>query len=365
MQVRVIRALAGALVAALAVTSAQAASPPPASLRSTLIVPVIPKDWFIGTYSIDGVSELGEITPKGQGGGAYIDLIGFSVTPVPAGATLEDAVEGARRATNPRCAQQSKQVIVDSAMPGWGRILFYCLSQTNSDAVLEVNAQAFQIRDGYLFSTWRARRESPAKIAAFVKARQSVGTPVAVQRDATWSFDEKAVALVTPGLSASLFSELAKTEICNLSAGEICASLRAPPEISAPTIAMLHITGTGERTMRQTMTGADGKPVSDFATRTLAAAKDGAADKPFETLQSISLTDHDWSSSEGVGAALRQPLVGAQSGGGTLIAVDHETKADLATRGRMQAYVVMLSRLIWRGGVTPDREQVILTTPTP
>jgi hypothetical protein len=272
-------------------------------------------------------------------------------------------MEGVRQSVNARCAQQSRREVTDPALPGWGQVMVYCLSPKDGDTVLEVSAMAFQVRDSYLFSTWRARREPVAKIAAFIKARQASNAPIAVQRDGAWRFDEAALDKVNPGLAASLFGELAKTETCNLSAGEICPSLRAPPEITPPTLAMLSIDGTGELTMRQAMSGPDGKPVSDFARQTLAAAKDGAADKPFATLQAISLTDHDWSSAAGVGAALNQPMVGARSGGGTLSAVDHEAKADLATRGRMQAYVVMLSRLIWRAGVTPEREHLILTAP--
>jgi len=363
MRFQVFRALAGALVAALAVSSAQAAAPPPVSLRSTIIVPVIPQGWFVGTYSADGRSELGEITPKDQGGAAYVDLIGFSVTPVPPGATLAQVMEGVRQSKNARCAEQSKRVVVDPALPGWGQIMVYCLSPKDGDTVLEISAMAFQVRDDYLFSTWRARREPVAKMAAFIKARQASSAPITVQREGAWRFDETGLDKADPGLAASLYGELAKTEICNLSAGEICPSLRAPPEIAAPTIAMLHIDGTNELTMRQTMTGADGKPVSEIAKQTLAAVKDGSADKPFETLQAISLTDHDWSSGAGLAAALAQPLAGARSGGGTLSAVDHGAKADLATRGRMQAYVVMLSRLVWRAGVTPEREHLVLTAP--
>lgn len=365
MRFQVLRALAGVLVAALSFATAQAATPPPVSLRSTIIVPVIPKDWSVGTYSIDGVSELGEITPQGQGGGAYVDLIGFSVTPVPPSATLALAMEGVRTSVNARCAQQSKREVTDPALPGWGQIVVYCLTPKDGDTVLEISAMAFQIRDGYLFSTWRARREPVAKAAAFIKARQGSNAPIVIQRNGAWGFDETGLDRVNPGLAASLYGELAKTEICNLSAGEICPSLRAPPEITPPMIAMLVIQGSGELTMRQAMTGPDGKPVSDFARQTLAAVKDGSADKPFETLQAIALTDHDWSSAEGVGAALRQPMIGARSGGGTLSAVDHDGKADLATRGRMQAYVVMLSRLIWRVGVTPEREHLVLTSSKP
>lgn len=357
--------LAGALAASLALTVAHAAAPPPANLRSTIIVPVIPKDWFVGTYSIDGVSELGEITPKGQGGDAYVDLIGFSVTPAPPGATVEEALEGSRRSANPRCARQSKQIVSVPAMPGWGQIVIYCLTPKDGDTLLEITAMALQIRDGYLFSTWRARREPVAQAAAFIQARQSAGAPITSQRDGAWDFDQTGLAKVTPGLAASLFGELAKTETCNLSAGQICPSLQAPQEVMAPTIAMLIIDGTRELTMRQAMTGPDGQPVSDFARKTLAAAKDGGADKPFETLQTIALTDHDWSSAAGVGAAMGQPMVGARSGGGTLSAVDQDPKTDLATRGRMQAYVVMLSRLVWRAGVTPEREHLVLTAPKP
>jgi hypothetical protein len=363
MRFQVLRALAGALIAALTVTTVQAAAPPPVSLRSTIIVPVIPAGWFVGTYSADGRSELGEITPKDQGGGAYVDLIGFSATPMPPGVTLVQALEGARGSIGARCPQPNVRDVADPALPAWGQIVVYCLTPKDGDAVLEVTAMAFQVRDGYLFSTWRARREPFAKATAFIKARLPASKPIAAQRDGAWRFDEATLDDVTPGLAASLFAELAKTEICNLSAGDICPSLRAPPELAKSTIAMLHIDGTGELTMRQTMTGPDGKPVSDFAKRTLAAVKDDAADKPFETLQAISLTDHDWASGAGLGAALAQPMAGARSGGGTLSVVDHGARPDLATRGRMQAYVVMLSRLVWRAGVTPERESLVLTAP--
>jgi hypothetical protein len=364
MRFQFLRALAGALVATLAVTAVQAAAPPPTSLRSTIIVPVIPTGWFVGTYSADGRSELGEITPKDQGGAAYIDLIGFSVTPAPAGATLVQVLEGARAGIGGRCPQPSIRDVADPAMPAWGQVVLYCLTPKDGDMVLEVTAMAFQLRDGYLFSTWRARREPFAKATAFIKTRLPSSTPIAAQRDGAWRYDETVLDTVTPGLAASLYAEIAKTEVCNLSAGEICASLRAPKEIEPSTVAMLHIEGTNELTMRQTMTGPDGKPVSEFAKQTLAAVKDYSADKPFTTLQAISLTDHDWSSGAGLAAALAQPLAGARSGGGTLSAVDHGTKADLATRGRMQAYMVMLSRLVWRAGVTPERERLMLTAPT-
>ncbi|MFZ0266456.1 hypothetical protein [Caulobacter sp.] len=350
-------------MAVLTASAVQAAAPPPVSLRSTIIVPVIPKDWFVGTYSIDGRSELGEITPKDQGGAAYVDLIGFSVTPAPPAATLVQVLEGARAGMGARCPQPAVRDVADPAMPAWGQIFLYCLTPKDGDMVLEVTAMAFQLRDGYLFSTWRARREPFAKTTAFIKARLPSSAPIAGQPDGAWRYDEAALDAVTPGLAASLFAEIAKTEVCNLATGEICPSLRAPPELAKSTVAMLLIDGTNELTMRQTMTGNDGKPVSDFAKQTLAAVKDDSADKPFETLQAISLTDHDWSSGAGMAAALAQPLAGARSGGGTLSAVDHEGKADLATRGRMQAYVVMLSRLIWRFGVTPEREHLVLTAP--
>lgn len=363
MRFQALRAQAGALVTALSVTTAQAAAPPPASLRSTIIVPVIPQGWFVGTYSADGRSELGEITPKDQGGGAYVDLIGFSATPMPPGVTLVQVLEATRGSIGSRCPQPTVRDVADPALSVWGQVVVYCLTPKDGDTVLEVTAMAFQVRDGYMFSTWRARREPFAKTTAFIKARLPSSTPIAAQRDGAWRFDESALDAVTPGLAASLFAEIAKTEVCNLATGDICPSLRAPKEIEPSTIAMLHIEGTNELTMRQTMTGPDGKPVSDFAKQTLAAVKDDSADKPFETLQAISLTDHDWSSGAGLAAALAQPLAGARSGGGTLSAVDHGAKADLATRGRMQAYMVMLSRLVWRAGVTPERESLVLTAP--
>lgn len=361
MRLQGLRALVGAFVAALAVTSAQAAAPPPADLRATIIVPVIPQGWFVGTYSMDGRSELGEITPKGQGGEAYIDLIGFSATPLPPSITLAKTLELAHGSVAARCPQSSVREVADPAMPAWSQLFIYCLRPRDDDATLEVTAMTFLVRDGYLFSTWRAHRESLAKATAFIKTRQSVSAQIAARKDGAWRFDEAGLDKLTPGLAASFFGELAKTEMCDLSAGEICPSLRAPPEVTPPTIAMLHIDGVREQTMRQILTGPDGQPLNDFARQTLAAAQDGAADKPFETLQTISLTDHDWSSGPSLAAALARPLIGARSGGGTLSAVDVGAAPDQATRGRMQAYMVMASRLIWRAGVTPERERLMLT----
>jgi hypothetical protein len=295
MRFQILRALAGALIAALTVTTAQAAAPPPASLRSTIIVPVIPAGWFVGTYSADGRSELGEITPKDQGGEAYVDLIGFNVTPAPPGATLVQVLEGARAGIGGRCPQPSVRDAADPAMPAWGQAVLYCLTPKDGDMVLEVTAMAFQLRDGYLFSTWRARREPFAKATAFIKTRLPSSTPIAAQRDGAWRYDEAVLDTVTPGLAASFFANSPRPRSATCRPATSVAA-RAPGDRP------LHDRDAAYRRHERT----DHAPDHDLAgweagqrlRQTDPGRGDDSADKPFETLQAISLTDHDWSSGE-------------------------------------------------------------------
>ena len=360
--------LAGLFAAAFAWSagSVQAAAPPPTALRAVVIVPPVPQTWVVSAYNNSGIQEMGELTPAGQTGPNYIDLIGFSVTPMPPQVTLQDVLTAARGSLSTRCPQPALREVATPTMPtGWGELLTYCLTPDAAGVRLEANAMAFQVRDGFMFTVWRAHRESAAHFPDFLKTRLGRKDALTVADGGGWRYDDAALDRVSGALAASLYADVAKTEICDLAVGEICPSLRRADGPDSDTIAFLKIEGTRERTMRQSLTDAQSGPAGDLARQTLAALKPKDADKPFETLQALSLLDHDWSSGDGIKAALVQPIVGARSGGATLVAVDREPKADLATRGRMQAYVVMLSRILWAAGVTPQRETLVLTPPKP
>lgn len=352
---------AGLLAGLFSAPVAQAAAPPSALQRTTVLMPPLPEGWVVSNYASQGGVENAEFTPPGQTGDTYIDLIGFNVRTAMPNLDVARLAAATKTSAAQRCASVADRDVPPGQLAaGWAGAMLYCVKDA-SDPRVELTLMTFRIVDDAVLIVWRARREPVAGLTAFVQTRTGRPAVLAAPNGGALAIDESAVDAVNAALTASLARDLASAEVCDLARGEICPSLRAPDGFDPNMVAMLTMTGTGRLTARQTLAGKDGKPLDASAAQLLASLPGDAADKPVQLMQTISLDDHDWVDGRSLGAAMMRPLLGAHSGGGTLTAMQGKTPIDAATRARMQAYVVQASRLLWNLGVTPQSQRIILT----
>jgi hypothetical protein len=205
-------------------------------------------------------------------------------------------------------------------------------------------------------------RGKSRSLKAVLKTRTGLEVDLVQPSAKGGKLDEKAIDRITPALLQSLAPELARVELCDLSSGEICDSYR--PKVTAPSslIALFDIRGTGELSAIQAANlAAGGDPNSFYADLARKLAADPGSAERARLVQSITLDNHDWSDPASMQAALKNPMLGARAAGGTVTALDLDPPADPALRARMQAYVILLSRLAWKLGIAPERETLILT----
>lgn len=352
---------AGLLAGLITAPVAQAAAPPSAQQRTAILMPPLPAGWVVSNYNTQNNVENAEFTPKGQTGDAYVDLIGFTTMPSIPDLEIKGLVANTRDNAAKRCVSGAARDVPSASLAaGWEGVMLYCV-KTAAEQRVELTLMTFRIVDDSVLILWRTRREAPEALSGFVQARAGRPAMLAKPKNGVLAVDEAAIDTVNAALTAGMAADLASAETCALAKGEICPSLRAPDGFDPSMVAMLTIVGNGRLTARQALSGKDGKPHDASAAQILASLPAADADKPVQLMQTISLDDHDWTSNQGLSAAMMRPLLGAHSGGGTLTAMQAATPVDALTRARMQAYVVQASRLLWAFGVTPQSQRIILT----
>jgi hypothetical protein len=227
---------------------------------------------------------------------------------------------------------------------------------------VDLTFNAFRRGSTSLFSVWRAWRGTPEDFRNLLRTQARVDAPGASAGPAP-RLDRAVVERAAPALLSGWSDVFSKVEFCELGRGEICPSLRGHGPAAPGIVAQLHLEGLHRVTARQAferlaqMSGERG----EFGKRMVAELDKGktAASKA-SFLQSIALSNHDWSVPAGHLAALLLPVLGAQAEGGDLVAMDDNPPADAQTRARMQAYMVATSHVAWRLGADADRTQLML-----
>lgn len=358
------------LASALAVGSAFAGAPPPIDFPTDTIVPHIPPGWKNSTLNGGaGYAELGEFTPNGQPTDDFTDLVGFTRNPIPPGLAVRPDVDfgGAIKASlDAKCSavilREMKPV---GAQSGWQFYQSFCvLKSGSSTGRVDLTFTAVRLRPTTRFTVWRAWRGTPVELRRFVAQTGKIHADLVVSKQGALAFDEKAVDRAAPAILRAWSDTFTKVELCDLAAGEICPSLRASA-LPLPTgvVAALTIKGSNELTARQALElqakfpGAPG----EFAQKTLEKLTAlGGAYANIKFVQGISLSDHDWANPRSIVAAILTPALGARANGGALVAIDRPPIADPATRARMKAYVILASHVLWKLGIAPDRESIVL-----
>lgn len=354
--------------------SAGAGTPPRVDMATDVIAPYVPQGWKNSALTGGpGGAELAEFTPTGQPSENFTDLVGYTRTPIQPGATIRPDIDfGAsmKARAGAKCSAVTIRELKPVGAPaGWRFVQQFCVLNSGPSAGrIDITFDAFAVRRAALFSIWRAWRGTPDEFRRFLVQTGKVEVDALVTRDGAADFNESVVDRIAPLILKAWTNTFTKAELCDLGVGEICPSFRASTQALPPNvIASLSLTGSHELTAIQALELQAKMPgqKGDFARETLAKLNsDTRPTKNIVFVQSIALSNHDWTAPSSMVAAVTSPLLGSRSDGGSLVAIDETPPADPATRARMQAYIVAAAHILWRLGVMPDRETITLAPPS-
>ncbi len=217
---RVTRCLSG-LVAAIGLVIA--ASPANAQALRTEVITLTPPEGWVSSVWQGGTLELGEFTPPGQIGGAYIDLLGYSAVLRAASSlrTVDDlrAFEIRNAPTDCRISAMHER----PAPEGWFALARICIGRDGAGPdVAELEFAITTVTDQAVYRIWRTHRAGFTELTA--KAGLADVTPE--------TLDATRFAALAEGWAPALTADLERRDICDLARPVDCAGFprNLPPE---------------------------------------------------------------------------------------------------------------------------------------
>lgn len=323
------------------------AAPASAPTWPTEVVAVAPPPGWVTSVWRGGTFELGEFTPKGQEGGRYVDLLGYSVLPLVDGVPKTEAQVAPFERLNTGKSCPRTFLRERPRADGWRDMQAFCLDRSGPGSVEISFSTARAGKQGY-YRIWRDWRGTPAELTAMLKARTGLDlAPVADGEVDEAAADQALIAL------APLFqADLKDGEVCDLTQAQVCAALSRPlpPEAkpyfqAKPYVAGFYASSLSRisrnqfREMMQVDVPDDGTPNRVIG---VWAANDPDLTDPDRMMQ----------------AAMAIGVGQAADGGGFILMAPADAKADVA---QARALAVRTSRQLWQKGFDPST--VVVTLP--
>lgn len=309
-----------------------------------------PEGWVVSAWG-GGTVELGEFSPPGQTGEAYVDLLGFSLVPRVAG--TNDSEDEMRAFERRKEGCRAIMVRDHAGADGWYDSEYLCLGREGArpDAV-EVEFSSTRLGKQGVLRIWRSWRGSPAELSAMLKDRLGLDLrPVRGEGDKA-AADDKDLGAAYDALAPVFFGDVARNEVCDLAAPAGCAGLHAavPADLEntrpkEPFVAGFVAPGQ-HRVSRE-----------DFrAAFKLTTPDDGT---PNRVIPRLLPTDPAWTDPEIFAKAVLAVGMGQAADGGAMYLVDREGRLDAAGRTAGLERLLAASRQLWQPGHAPDTVVVL------
>jgi hypothetical protein len=350
-----IAALAGLGPAAAAAAPPPAASPsgapPKLSERTEALFVTPPSGWVVSVWR-GGTVELGEFTPAGQTGAAYVDLLGYSVVPRIAGT---NDTETEMRTLERR--QDGCRVLLSrdhDGLEAWYDSEYLCIGREGAAApdTVEIEFASTRLGKQSVFRVWRSWRGSPKALEAMLKERFGLDLAPVKGEGAEAAADEAALDEAFAALGAPFFADIRRSEACDLSAPEHCAGLHTPvPAALQDTVP------------KQPFIGGFVAPAQHRVTRDefraafrVTSPDDGT---PNRVIARLLPSDPAWTDPAIFQKAVLAVGMGQAADGGAMYLIDRPGVLSPADRTRALARLLAASRQLWQPGHAADTVVVL------
>ncbi|MFW2341144.1 hypothetical protein [Brevundimonas sp.] len=298
----------------------QAALPP-----RTEVISVSPPDGWVMSVWQGGTVELGEFTPPGQTGPAYIDLVGYSVFPLIE--ALPSDMAGLRAyeikaAEGCRISRYAER----AAPEGWLYLARICVGRPGHDAdQVEIEFAATTITDQGIYRIWRAHRGPSAEFG------------IRAERLSQADFESLA-----DDWAQRLAPDIERREICDMVRPEECKFVAAP----LPADLAMTVDGQPHPLIAVAFSGLDTLPRQEFM-RALDVPADYVG--PAQVVAILTAGSFDWDDPTTVTALLRQLSLGKAAEGALLYLIPSPQQTAIES-GLERVMVIGQTRRLWQAG---------------
>jgi len=312
------------------------------ALRTEVITVAPPAGWVLSVWQ-GGTIELGEFTPPGQTGAAFVDLLGYSALPRTnrSPGTIDELRALEIRDAPTEC--RVSEMLERAAPEGWLALARICIGREGAAGDLaEMEFAVTTATPQGIYRVWRTRRIPFAELAT------EAGIPGLAPAD----LDEAAFAVLTDALAPRLAGDLERREICDLSRPVDCTAF----PISLPPEAERRFDGNGY--VIGTWAPGENRITRERFLEFFGAAEDGS---PNQVIAVLDADDFDWNDARALERVLTLFAYGRAADGAVLGVMDPDGQKTPAERALIRAVVIQSLRSLIRAGTSPS--EIIIALP--
>ncbi|WP_339928798.1 hypothetical protein [uncultured Brevundimonas sp.] len=313
------------------------ASPSAAQTLRTEIITITPPEGWVSSVWRGGTFELGEFTPPGQTGAAYIDVLGYSA--LPQAASRLDTVDKLRdfesRDASGDCRISAMHERV--APDGWFALARICVGRDGAETdIAELEFAVTTATSQAVYRVWRAHRAPFAELAA----RTGLANLV------PGNLDETSFAALTAAWEPVLAPDLERRNICDLTQPVDCTDFAQ----SLPPGGERWFEGKGY-VIGAWAPGQNRITRARFREFFQLTEDDGT---PNMVIIRLGPDDVDWDDASSVDRLLTMFAYGQAADGAFLGVADPEGQLSANERARLRARIIELLRRLVRPGTSPS-----------
>ena len=305
------------------------------TLRAEVITVTPPAGWVLSVWQ-GGTIEVGEFTPQGQTGAAFVDLLGYSALPRTDGSpgTVDELRVSETTYAPTECEVSAIQE--RPASGGWFGLARVCIGRNGSAGDLaEMEFAVTTATEQAVYRVWRTRRIPFGQLAV------EAGVPGLSPED----LDETTFTVMVNALAPRLESDLERREVCDLSHPDECAAFprSLPPEAE-------HRFG-GKPYVIGAWAPGENRITRERFLEFFQATDDGT---PSQVIALLGAGDFDWNDAEAVERLLTMFAYGRAADGAVLGVTDPDVTLSPAERAQIRAIVIQSLRRLIRSETLPS-----------
>ncbi len=305
------------------------------AMRTEVITVEPPADWVLSVWQ-GGTIEVGEFTPPGQTGAAFVDLLGYSALPRSdeSPGTVDELRVSETQFAPTEC--QISAMRERTAPEGWFGLARVCVGRNGSASDLaEMEFAVTTATEQAVYRVWRTRRIPFAQLAV------EAGVPGFSPED----LDATSFAGMADAMAPRLESDLERREVCDLSRPAECAAFpRSLPREAE------HRFG-GETYVIGAWAPGENRITRERFLEFFQATDDGT---PSQVIALLGPGEFDWNDAEAVEQLLTIFAYGRAADGAVLGVTDPEMILSPAERAQTRAVVIQSLRRLIRPGTPPS-----------